>query len=235
MLSVLFIFLTSIIYVHAFVITQPDSSGWPRNVGLMTVRWNTSPPDPPTFTMLLRDASRSSVVNPLAIAANVPSALGSFELDLPTVPVSQTYQVLFVDPTDLSQILATSSIFPITNSPNATSSETITRSTVTVTLTLPLPSSTTPPTTSLFSSIAPSTSSIISSTTIPLSTLTSETSSSTASTTSTLETAPVTVTITVANPDASFVPINAAGRLRSAHDWFGLFGIVVASFYLGRL
>ncbi|CAE6396888.1 hypothetical protein ACGC1H_007372 [Rhizoctonia solani] len=230
MLSVLLIFMTSIIYVQAFVITQPDSSGWPRNVGLMTVRWNTSPLDPATFTMLLRDASRSSVVNPLAIAANVPSALGSFELDLPTVPVSQTYQVLFVDPTDLSQILASSSIFPITNSPNATSA-TITRSTVTVTLTLPAPSSTIPPITSSLSSTVTSTNSVISSTASTLSTPASQTSF----TTSTLETAPVTVTVTVTNPDASFVPINATERPKSAHGWIGLFGMVMVSFYLGRL
>ncbi|CAE6512605.1 unnamed protein product [Rhizoctonia solani] len=88
MLSVLLTFLISIIYVQAFVITQPDSKGWPRNVGLMMVRWTTSPTDPPVFTMLLRDASQSSVINPFAVANNVPSAPGSFELDLPTVPTN---------------------------------------------------------------------------------------------------------------------------------------------------
>ncbi|CAE6534986.1 unnamed protein product [Rhizoctonia solani] len=230
MLSALFIFLTSIIYVQAFVITHPDSNGWPRNAGLMTVRWNTSPQDSPTFTMLLRDASQSSVVNPLAIAANVPSASGSFELDLPTVPVSPTYQVLFVDPTDLSRVFATSSIFPITNSPNATLPETITQSTLTTTLTLLPPSSTIPPTTSFANSTIPSTSTIIPSTTSTLSTPTSDTRS----TSSTLGTAG-TVTVTVTNPDASFVPINAAERPKSAGDWIGSFVTVVVSFYLRGL
>ncbi|CAE6532762.1 unnamed protein product [Rhizoctonia solani] len=88
MLSALLTCFISIIHVQAFVITQPDSTGWPRNVGMMTVRWDTSPSDPPVFTMLLRDASQLSVVNPLAVAANVPSALDAFELNLPTVPVS---------------------------------------------------------------------------------------------------------------------------------------------------
>ncbi|CAE7168825.1 unnamed protein product [Rhizoctonia solani] len=243
MLFVLFVFLISIIYVRAFDITHPDSSGWPTNVGMMTVRWNTSPPDPPTFTMLLLDASISSVVNPLAVAANVPSAAGSFQLDLPTVPVSQTYQILFVDPTDLSRIFATSSIFPITNSPNTTLSATITQTTLTTILTLPPPSSTIP-TASLSASNVPSTTSPISTASITSINSINSITSSTASTSSTLASltqfttstlgTPITVTVTVSNPGASFVPINAAGP-KSVGNWAGPFVVIVVSFYLGAL
>ncbi|CUA78378.1 hypothetical protein RSOLAG22IIIB_07038 [Rhizoctonia solani] len=206
-------------HIRAFTITEPDSSGWPRNVGLMTVRWNTSPPDPPSFTMLLRDASKSSVVNPLAIAANVPSASGSYQLDLPTVPVSPTYQILFVDPMNLSQVFTTSPIFPISSSPNATSSETVTMSTLTTTFTLFPSSSTIPSTTSLSTS-----STTITTTTLALS-----------STTSVLGTTG-TVTVTVTNPDASFVPINAAaGRFKDVGNWVGLSGVAAAVLFWGAL
>ncbi|KAJ1302479.1 hypothetical protein OPQ81_002797 [Rhizoctonia solani] len=235
MLSVLLALLASIICAQGFVITQPDSNGWPRNVGMMTVRWETSPPDPPVFTMLLRDASQSSVVNPLAIATNVPSSLGSFQLNLPTVPVSQTYQILFVDPTNLSRILATSSIFPITNSPTTISSETITRSVFTATLTPSSPvSSTIPPTTSLgSSSTLTSTSSVISSTPSASSTL----ASVTRLTTSTLGTAPPgTVTVTVTpEAGASFVPINAAERPKNKDAIVGSLVMFMVSFFLGGL
>ncbi|CUA67515.1 hypothetical protein RSOLAG22IIIB_07405 [Rhizoctonia solani] len=213
MLSVLFIFLNCIVHIRAFTITEPDSNGWPRNVGLMTVRWNMSPSDPPSFTMLLRDASKSSVVNPLAIAANVPSASGSYQLDLPTVPVSPTYQILFVDPINLSQVFTTSPIFPISTSPNATASETVTLSTLTTTFTLFPSSSTIPSTASL--------------TTSSMTTATSTTTSTLAltSTTSILGTTG-TVTVTVTNPDASFVPINAAaGRSKGVGNWMGLSGV----------
>ncbi|KAH7338636.1 hypothetical protein B0J17DRAFT_385811 [Rhizoctonia solani] len=232
MLSALLTCFISIIYVQAFVITQPDSTGWPRNVGMMTVRWDTSPSDPPVFAMLLRDASQLSVVNPLAVA------LGSFELNLPTVPVSQTYQLLFVDPRNLTRILAISSIFPISNSNSTTtsSSETVTRSTFTITVTLSSPPlSSIPPTTSLApSSTTPPTSSGTSNTATTLSTPASETRF----TTSTLGTIvpPVTVTVTVPpNSDASFVPINAAGRPRGIGNWVGAAIIAMVSFHLGGL
>ncbi|CAE6444616.1 unnamed protein product [Rhizoctonia solani] len=224
MLPVLFIFLISMAHIRAFTITEPDSNGWPRNFGLMTVRWNTSPSDPPSFTMLLRDASQSSVVNPLAIAANVPSASGSYELDLPTVPVSPTYQILFVNPINLSQVFTTSPIFPISSSPNATSSETITMSTLTTTFTL-FPSSSTMPFTTL--STVPSTISSTTSSTIT-------TTLALTSTTSILGTTG-TVTVTVTNPDASFVPINAAGQSKDVGNWIGLSGVAAVVLFWGGL
>ncbi|CEL53414.1 hypothetical protein RSOLAG1IB_11346 [Rhizoctonia solani AG-1 IB] len=230
MLSAFTIVLLSIICARAFTITQPDAKGWPRNSGPMTVRWTTDSSDPPIFTILLRDARESSVVNPLAVAANVPSSPGSFELDLPTVPISQTYQLLFVDPTNLTRILTTSPIFPITNSPITSSSETITQQTVTVTLSLPSSvSPTVPPTTS---STVPQTNSASPSTTGTLSTPTSITRF----TTSTLGTTqPGTVTVTVTpDPGSSFVPINSAERLRMG-GWIGLLILVVVSFYLDGL
>ncbi|CAE6454873.1 unnamed protein product [Rhizoctonia solani] len=235
MLSALVALLLSIIYVQAFTITQPDSTGWPRNSGFMTVRWTTDSSDPPIFTILLRDASESSVVNPLAVAANVPSSSGSFELDLPTVPLSPTYQLLFVDPTNLTRILTTSPIFPITNSPTTISSETITQQTVTVTLSLsPSASSIIPPTISLVSSSTiPPTNSGTPSATSASSTPTSITRF----TTSTLGTTPPgTVTVTVTpDPESSFVPINSAERPWRMDGWIGPLVVVTISFYLGGL
>ncbi|CAE6408905.1 unnamed protein product [Rhizoctonia solani] len=247
MISTLVILLLSFIYVQALVITQPDATGWPRNSGFMTVRWTTSPSDPPIFTMLLRDASELSVVNPLAVgeswfaviqleglnlrmlflAANVPSSSGSFQLNLPTVPVSQTYQLLFVDSTNLTRILTASPIFPITNSSltasASSSSETITQKTVTVTLSAPL--STSPPGSSTTSGTPTANNTLSTPTSI------------TRFTTSTLGTTPPgTVTVTVTpDPGSSFVPINSAERLGRTYEWVGLCAVVVLSFYLGGL
>ncbi|KAF8671139.1 hypothetical protein RHS04_08490 [Rhizoctonia solani] len=161
----------------------------------------------------------------LFLAANVPSSSGSFQLDLPTVPISQTYQLLFVDSTNLTRILTTSPIFPITNSPLTTSSssETITQKTVTVTLSAPL--STSPPGSSTTSGTPTANNTLSTPTSI------------TRFTTSTLGTTPPgTVTVTVTpDPGSSFVPINSAERPEWTYGWVGLCAVVVLSFYLDGL
>ncbi|ELU44107.1 hypothetical protein AG1IA_01862 [Rhizoctonia solani AG-1 IA] len=90
MISTLVILLLSFIYVQALVITQPDATGWPRNSGFMTVRWTTSPSDPPLRTFPRPRDHSSSTFPPY----QYPSVLNG----------RQTYQLLFVDSTNLTRV-----------------------------------------------------------------------------------------------------------------------------------
>ncbi|CAE6512601.1 unnamed protein product [Rhizoctonia solani] len=99
--------------VSAITITKPDSSGWKN--GTVTVEWTSASGDQQVFTIQLRDTNTPSVINPMAVANNVQTSLGTTSFELPIVPEANTYVVEFVNITDVNQIYATSTTFPIVN------------------------------------------------------------------------------------------------------------------------
>ncbi|KAJ1302480.1 hypothetical protein OPQ81_002798 [Rhizoctonia solani] len=99
--------------VSAITITKPDSSGWKN--GTVTVEWTSASGDPQVFTIQLRDTNTPSVINPMAIANNVQTPLGTTSFELPIVPEATTYQLEFVNITDVNQVYASSATFPIVN------------------------------------------------------------------------------------------------------------------------
>ncbi|CUA78377.1 hypothetical protein RSOLAG22IIIB_07037 [Rhizoctonia solani] len=106
--------------VSAITITKPDSSGWKN--GTVTVDWTSASGDPSVFTIQLRDTNTPSVINPMAIANNVQTALGTTSFELPIVPEVNTYVVEFVNITDVNQVFATSTTFPVVNVAQSASS-----------------------------------------------------------------------------------------------------------------
>ncbi|CAE6444609.1 unnamed protein product [Rhizoctonia solani] len=106
--------------VSAITITKPDSSGWKN--GTVTVEWTSASGDPSVFTIQLRDTNTPSVINPMAIANNVQTALGTTSLELPIVPEVNTYQLEFVNISDINQVFASSTTFPVVNVAQSASS-----------------------------------------------------------------------------------------------------------------
>ncbi|CAE6431125.1 unnamed protein product [Rhizoctonia solani] len=99
--------------VSAITITKPDSSGWKN--GTVTVEWTSASGDPSVFTIQLRDTNTPSVINPMAIANNVQTPLGTTSFELPIVPEVNTYVIEFINVTDVNQIYATSNTFGVVN------------------------------------------------------------------------------------------------------------------------
>ncbi|CAE6396868.1 hypothetical protein ACGC1H_007373 [Rhizoctonia solani] len=99
--------------VSAITITKPDSSGWKN--GTVTVEWTSASGDPQVFTIQLRDTNTPSVINPMAIANNVQTPLGTTTFELPIVPEVNTYVIEFINVTDVNQVYATSTTFPVVN------------------------------------------------------------------------------------------------------------------------
>ncbi|KAG9122727.1 hypothetical protein FRC07_000761, partial [Ceratobasidium sp. 392] len=95
----------------ALTITGPDSNGWKN--GTVTVSWTSTPGDPEVFSIELRDTNTPSVISPLAVANNVNTALGTTSFLLPPVPDATTYQIEFVNVTNINQVYASSGTFPI--------------------------------------------------------------------------------------------------------------------------
>ncbi|CAE6487963.1 unnamed protein product [Rhizoctonia solani] len=105
--------LSALSAVSAITITKPDSSGWKN--GTVTVEWTSASGDPSVFTIQLRDTNTPSVINPMAIANNVQTPLGTTSFELPIVPEVNTYVVEFVNITDVNQVYVTSTTFPVVN------------------------------------------------------------------------------------------------------------------------
>ncbi|CUA67516.1 hypothetical protein RSOLAG22IIIB_07406 [Rhizoctonia solani] len=112
--------LSAVSAVSAITITKPDSSGWKN--GTVTVEWTSASGDPQVFTIQLRDTNTPSVINPMAIANNVQTALGTTSLELPIVPEVNTYQLEFVNISDINQVYASSTTFPVVNVAQSASS-----------------------------------------------------------------------------------------------------------------
>ncbi|CAE6454868.1 unnamed protein product [Rhizoctonia solani] len=135
--------LSALSAVSAITITKPDSSGWKN--GTVTVDWTSASGDPSVFTIQLRDTNTPSVINPMAIANNVQTALGTTSFELPIVPEVNTYQIEFVNISDINQVYASSATFPVVNvaqSASATATATATTSGVTTVTTIFASSST---------------------------------------------------------------------------------------------
>ncbi|CAE7211161.1 unnamed protein product, partial [Rhizoctonia solani] len=79
------------------------------------VEWTSASGDPQVFTIQLRDTNTPSVISPMAIANNVQTPLGTTSLELPIVPEVNTYVIEFVNITDINQVYATSTTFPVVN------------------------------------------------------------------------------------------------------------------------
>ncbi|KAG8735145.1 hypothetical protein FRC11_003408 [Ceratobasidium sp. 423] len=58
----------------------------------------------------------------MAVANNVQTALGTTSFELPIVPQVNTYQLEFVNITDINQVYASSTTFPIVNVAQSASS-----------------------------------------------------------------------------------------------------------------
>ncbi|KAG9084775.1 hypothetical protein FRC06_003905 [Ceratobasidium sp. 370] len=106
----------------ALTITAPDSNG---------VSWTSASGDPEAFSIELRDTNTPSVISPLAIANNVNTSAGTHSLQLPPVPDATTYQLEFVNVTNINQVYATSVTFPIVNQAQPTTSPAASSGTVT--------------------------------------------------------------------------------------------------------
>ncbi|KAF8595830.1 hypothetical protein BDV93DRAFT_528397 [Ceratobasidium sp. AG-I] len=115
--------------VSALTITGPNSNGWKN--GTVTVTWTTASGDPEVFSMELRDTNTPSVISPLAVANNIKSSEGSHSFLLPPVPAANTYQLEFVNVTNINQVYATSGTFPIVNSAQAATSSGAASNTIT--------------------------------------------------------------------------------------------------------
>ncbi|QRV80050.1 GPI-anchored small secreted protein [Ceratobasidium sp. AG-Ba] len=129
----------------AFTITKPDSSGWQN--GTVTVGWTSAAGDPPVFTIELRDTNTPSVISPLAVANNVNTSAGTHSFELPPVPAANTYQIEFVNVTNINQIYASSATFPIVNRAQAGTTSSVNTVTGTPSSISASPSSTAPTTT----------------------------------------------------------------------------------------
>ncbi|KAG8689392.1 hypothetical protein FRC09_012445 [Ceratobasidium sp. 395] len=125
--------------VSALTITAPDSNGWKN--GTVTVSWTSASGDPDVFSVELRDTNTPSVISPLAVANNVNTSAGTHSFELPPVPAATTYQLEFVNVTDINQVYATSATFPIVNQAQAATSSAATSGTVTGTPSSRAPSS----------------------------------------------------------------------------------------------
>ncbi|GAB1525668.1 hypothetical protein RhiTH_008831 [Rhizoctonia solani] len=145
--------LSALSAVSAITITKPDSSGWKN--GTVTTEWTSVSGDPSVFTIQLRDTNTPSVINPMAIANNVQTAAGTASFELPIVPQVQTYVIEFVNISDINQVYASSTTFPVVDVPQSASASV---------------TATTPSATSATSTITTSTVSSSSSTAAPAST-----------------------------------------------------------------
>ncbi|KAG8786107.1 hypothetical protein FRC12_016911 [Ceratobasidium sp. 428] len=123
----------------ALTITAPDSNGWKN--GTVTTTWTSAAGDPDVFTIELRDTNTPSVISPLAVANNVNTSAGTYSFLLPPVPDATTYQIEFVNVTNINQVFASSATFPIVNQAQATTSSAATSGTVTGTPSSRAPSS----------------------------------------------------------------------------------------------
>ncbi|KAB5590504.1 hypothetical protein CTheo_6053 [Ceratobasidium theobromae] len=124
-----FLALSTAAIASAMSITKPDSSGWQN--GTVTIAWTSAAGDPEVFSVELRDTNTPSVISPLAVANNVNTALGTYSFLLPPVPDAATYQIEFVNVTNINQVYASSTTFAIRNVAQAATSSAGTAGTIT--------------------------------------------------------------------------------------------------------